>query len=151
MMISWDDNTFCIIGALWGESTSGWINIGSGNGLLSDSTKPLPEPMLTCHQWGSMTTTWGQVQEIPRPSMTRVSLKITDQNFHFIAQTNPHLTSGFRRRESRVCARRSRLNLLSSESLAVNLHTRYAGLRVLHHDRASSRQRYDGVKYVSVR
>ena len=24
-----------------------WVNIGSGNGLLPDDTKPLPEPMLT--------------------------------------------------------------------------------------------------------
>ena len=24
-----------------------WVNIGSGNGLLSDGIKPLPEPMLT--------------------------------------------------------------------------------------------------------
>ena len=24
-----------------------WVNIGSGNGLLPDSTKPLPQPMLT--------------------------------------------------------------------------------------------------------
>ena len=27
-----------------------WVNIGSGNGLLLDGTKPLPEPMLTYHQ-----------------------------------------------------------------------------------------------------
>ena len=26
------------------------VNIGSGNGLLPDGTKPLPEPMLTYHQ-----------------------------------------------------------------------------------------------------
>ena len=24
-----------------------WVNIGSGNGLLPDSTKPLPEPMIS--------------------------------------------------------------------------------------------------------
>ena len=24
-----------------------WVNIGSGNGLLRDDTKPLPQPMLT--------------------------------------------------------------------------------------------------------
>ena len=24
-----------------------WVNNGSGNGLLPDGTKPLPEPMLT--------------------------------------------------------------------------------------------------------
>ena len=27
-----------------------WVNIGSGNGLLPDGTKPLPEPMLTYHK-----------------------------------------------------------------------------------------------------
>ena len=26
-----------------------WENIGSGNSLLPDGTKPLPEPMLTSH------------------------------------------------------------------------------------------------------
>ena len=31
-----------------------WVNIGSGNGLLPDGTKPLPEPMLTYHQWGNV-------------------------------------------------------------------------------------------------
>ena len=30
------------------------VNIGSGNGLLPDGTKPLPEPMLIDHQWGHM-------------------------------------------------------------------------------------------------
>ena len=32
-----------------------WVNIGSGNGLLPDGTKPLPEPMLTDHQWSPVT------------------------------------------------------------------------------------------------
>ena len=27
-----------------------WVNIGSGNGLLPDGTKPLPDLMLTYHQ-----------------------------------------------------------------------------------------------------
>ena len=27
-----------------------WVNIGSGNDLLPDGTKPLPEPMLTDDQ-----------------------------------------------------------------------------------------------------
>ena len=26
------------------------VNTGSGNGLLADGTKPLPEPMFTFHQ-----------------------------------------------------------------------------------------------------
>ena len=29
-----------------------WVNIGSGNGLMPDGTKSLPEPMLTYHQYG---------------------------------------------------------------------------------------------------
>ena len=32
-----------------------WVNIGSGNGLLPDGTKPLPEPMLTYLQISPMT------------------------------------------------------------------------------------------------
>ena len=40
-----------LIGALWCHmATENWVNIGSGNGLLPDGTKPLPEPMLTYHQ-----------------------------------------------------------------------------------------------------
>ena len=31
-------------GVIWRQI---WVNIGSGNGLLPDGTKPLPEPMLT--------------------------------------------------------------------------------------------------------
>ena len=30
-------------------STQVLLNLGSGNGLLADGTKPLPEPMLTYH------------------------------------------------------------------------------------------------------
>ena len=33
--------------------TQDWVNIGLGNGLVPDGTKPLPEPKLTYHQsWG---------------------------------------------------------------------------------------------------
>ena len=31
-------------------ATDIWVNIDSGNGLLPNGTKPLPEPMLTDHQ-----------------------------------------------------------------------------------------------------
>ena len=31
-----------------------WVYIGSGNGLLSDGTKPLPEPMFTVYSLGSV-------------------------------------------------------------------------------------------------
>ena len=33
-------------------ATQNWVNIGSGNGLLPDGTKPLPEPMLTNNERG---------------------------------------------------------------------------------------------------
>ena len=36
------------------------VDIGSGNGLLPDGTKPLPEPMLTDHQWSPVTFILGQ-------------------------------------------------------------------------------------------
>ena len=35
-----------------------WVNISSGNGLLPDGTKPLPEPMLTDRQWSPVAITW---------------------------------------------------------------------------------------------
>ena len=31
------------------------VEIGSGNGLVPDGNKPLPEPMLTYHQYGPLT------------------------------------------------------------------------------------------------
>ena len=38
-----------------------WVNIGSGNGLLPEGTKPLPEPMLTSHQSCCVAFTWEQM------------------------------------------------------------------------------------------
>ena len=40
--------------------TDMWVNIGSGNGLLSYGIKPLPEPMLTNHQRGLVAFTCGK-------------------------------------------------------------------------------------------
>ena len=34
------------------------LNSGSGNGFLPDGIKPLPEPMLTKHQQGSVVFSW---------------------------------------------------------------------------------------------
>ena len=39
------------------------VNIGSGNGVLPDGTKLLPEPMLTYHQKGTVTFIGGQFQK----------------------------------------------------------------------------------------
>ena len=48
-------------------------NIGSGNGLLTDGTKPLPEPMLTYHQKGFVA--FFISQELLKVSIQDMSLK----------------------------------------------------------------------------
>ena len=37
-----------------------WVSIGSGNGLMPDGTKPLPEQMLINYQWGLPSFSWEQ-------------------------------------------------------------------------------------------
>ena len=60
-----------------------WVNIGSGNGLLPDGTKPLPEPMLTDHQWSpSDIHIMAISHEMPQPLVTKIHLKITYLNIH---------------------------------------------------------------------
>ena len=58
-----------------------WVNIGSGNGLLPDGTKPLPEPMLTDHQRSPVTSILIS-QEMPQPSTAKIHLNITYLKFH---------------------------------------------------------------------
>ena len=75
-----------------------WVNIGSGNVLLPEGTKPLPEPMLTDHQWSSSDIHLRSIsQEIPQPSITKICLKITYLNFHSnspgVNELNGHLLS----------------------------------------------------------
>ena len=53
----------CLINSLWPSDTIWWQiwdNIGSGNGLLPDDTKPIPEPMLAYHQRGFVASNWDQ-------------------------------------------------------------------------------------------
>ena len=58
------------------------INIGSGNGLLPDGTKPLPEPMLTDHQWTPVTFHIRAIsQQMLQPSITKICLKIACLKF----------------------------------------------------------------------
>ena len=53
-----------------------WVNIGSGNGLLPDGTKPLPEPMfIVYHQWGLLTITSGL---FPKRDLSHQSLKLAE-------------------------------------------------------------------------
>ena len=50
------------IDILWLSDTATeiWVKTGSGNGILPDGTKSLPELMLTSHQWGSVAFNWEQ-------------------------------------------------------------------------------------------
>ena len=55
--------------------TENWVNIGSGNGLLPDGTKPLPVRSGDIHRKASS-------QEIPQPSITEIIWKIKYIKFH---------------------------------------------------------------------
>ena len=59
-----------------------WVIFDSGNGLLPGGTKPLPEPMLTDHQWSPVTCILGKFYEILYPSITKSCLKVTYLKFH---------------------------------------------------------------------
>ena len=64
-------------------ATEIWVNIGLGNGLLPDGTKPLPKPMLTDHQWSpSDIHTKAISQKMPLTSITKICLKITHLKLH---------------------------------------------------------------------
>ena len=57
-------------------ATEIWVNISSGNGLLPDGTKPLPEPMLTSSVRSSDIHLRASSQEITQPSITEIIWKI---------------------------------------------------------------------------
>ena len=64
-------------------ATEIWVNMGSGNGLLPDGTKPLPEPMWTDHQWSLVAFNIRAIsQEMPQPLIIKIYLKITRLKFH---------------------------------------------------------------------
>ena len=50
-----------VIAALWRHmATWNCVDIGSGDDLLPDGTKPLPEQMFTYEYWGAVTLTSGK-------------------------------------------------------------------------------------------
>ena len=64
-------------------ATEIWVNIGSRNGLLSDGTKPLPEPMLTDHSVKSSDIHIRAILlEMHQPSIAKIFLKITYLKCH---------------------------------------------------------------------
>ena len=59
------------------------VNIGSGNGLVPDSTKPLPEPILTYRLLRSSHIHLRPISlEVLHPSVAKISLRITYLKFH---------------------------------------------------------------------
>ena len=63
-------------------TTEIWVNIGSGNGLLPDGTKPLPEPNVDLSSIRSSGIHLRAIlQEIPHPSVTEIGLTITSLKF----------------------------------------------------------------------
>ena len=57
-----------------------WVNIGPGNGLLPDGTKPLPETMLTSHHQHLKTSCTGRAQDIN--SSKEIGKYIRENYFH---------------------------------------------------------------------
>ena len=93
-------------------ATSVWVNIGSGNGLLPDGTKPLPEPMLTYHQLGRVAFTWWQYSlEMLTVSLTKRGLKIT----HLKSQ--PHFSGGNELKVIATLARSQGVNTSCAETV----------------------------------
>ena len=63
--------------------TGNWVNIGSGNGLLPDGTKPLPEPTLIDNSVRSSDIPLRAIsQQVSQPSITVIGLKSTHLKFH---------------------------------------------------------------------
>ena len=60
-----------------------WVNIGSGNGVLPDGTKPLPEPMLILTSVTSSDILLRAIsQKISQPSIIVIDLKSNHIKFH---------------------------------------------------------------------
>ena len=53
------------------------VNIGSGNGLLSDHSKTLPKPMLTDHQQDCDEDTDGLVQDCSTSSVLAMEILLS--------------------------------------------------------------------------
>ena len=90
------------------------VNIGSGNDLLHDGTKPLPEPILTNHLWCLVAFGWGGDHRKCSRYQSLIIVKIrhfsgaNELTFHHIlyteiAQQQEHLAQKLQsRREKRM-------------------------------------------------
>ena len=57
-----------------------WVKIDSGKGLLPDG-KPLPEPMLTLHQWVLVIFIWEQFHKALKLTGSDSAITKIDDNF----------------------------------------------------------------------
>ena len=74
-----------VINFLWPRAI--WVNICSDKGLLPDGAKPLPESMLTYHQYGPVTFIWEQFHKrSPRYQSLKLAWQIFIKKFMQIAQ-----------------------------------------------------------------
>ena len=79
-------------------ATEIWVNIGSGNGLLPDGTKPLTKPMLTFQHKGPVMLIWRAISlEISQPSIIKISLKIIFLRFYWNLPGANELKSKFQK------------------------------------------------------
>ena len=71
-----------------------WVKFSSGDGLLPDGTKPLPEPepMLTYQSSPVIFNLRAIPWEIPQPSITKFSLKIAYLKFYANSPAASELT-----------------------------------------------------------
>ena len=65
-------------------ATWNWVNIGPGNGLLPDSTKPLSEPMLTCHQQSPVAFILEHYDKIKRHQSVKKVWELHFQHHQFV-------------------------------------------------------------------
>ena len=64
-----------------------YVNIGSGNGLFPDAAKPLPEPVLIYHQWGSVAfPSWQYHRNISRYRINSLRAKFFSRNINMVLQ-----------------------------------------------------------------
>ena len=70
------------VDSLWSSDAIWRQRSRSGYGLVPRGTKPLPEQMMTDHQWSPVTFILGQFHVIPQPSITNIRLKTTYLQSH---------------------------------------------------------------------
>ena len=65
------------------------VNLGSGNGFLSDDAETLPELVLTYHQWGPVTIIWGNYK-----TKTKNSYQLLKLAWNLFTKIFIHISQG---------------------------------------------------------